>query len=234
MSVTRVQFVHQYPATSGGSGGEGNFPSNNTAGNLIVVKVSAGRGGAVTNFNVSDTLGNVYSSLPFLQFNGSKAIQIFYVLSCLGGANRISVSFNISAGDLGWTAVEYSNGISATWLLDSNLPNGSSFDGSSISNTPLARTNSWNVSAGVLFMGYADENTTQASHTPQPANFNEIQWDNGHIDGDADWLNSGQQTGIVSGWDLATSCNTWALYVASFTTVAGPTVELVNAGLEIY
>lgn len=117
-----------------------------------------------------------------------------------------------------------------TWGLDGGLPSGSSFDGSTIAATTSWRTNAWSTTGtnDYIFMGAGDEANTQGTHTPT-GSFSEIQWDNGHVDGQAEWITTSAQTSIQSGWDVATSVATWGLYVAAFTaSSAAPAAKAMS------
>lgn len=222
MAITRVQFKHQYLASSGTGYA---FTSNNTAGNLLVLYVSSSwNGGAAQDFTVSDTAGNTWVKFNPKLFKASTGeIQVFYVLSCIGGANTVTVTQPAnSAGDMGWTAIEYNASGGATWAVDATLTAGSSFDGSTVAGTTSFRTNAWSTAGGtnVILMGLADEQNTQATHTTVPANFSEINFDNTHVDAQAEWLDATAQTNVQSGWDVATSCDTYGLYVVAFTATA--------------
>jgi len=73
-----------------------------------------------------------------------------------------------------------------------------------------------------LYAIYGDESTTQASHTPTPASFTEVQFDNTHIDGTGEWKNATAQTLVKIGWDIATANTTVGVGVVAFTnTPAG-------------
>jgi hypothetical protein len=141
-------------------------------------------------------------------------------LSAAAGTPIITVTATGNVVDIGFTASEYSSS-GDTWSVDSALSNGSVFDDKGLGGTTSARTNAWSTAGAndLILMAYMDEATTQATHTPTTS-FSEVQWDNGHVDGQAEWLGAGAQTSVTSGWNIATSCNTWALYVAAFTATA--------------
>lgn len=213
-AITQVQYKHQYGATSGVGYA---FNSNNSAGSLLVLSVSTGI--STTFYSVTDTAGNTWSSLPFHHFNTNKAIQIFYVLNANAGPNTVTVTSD--GNDMGFTMVEYSSS-GLPWTVDSGLTNGKFFDGVTGGGAGTTQQYSGTYSTSgandLIFVGQADENITQGSHTPT-AGFTEIQWDNGHVDAQEEWLGAPAQTNNNSGWDVGTSTNTWAIYLAAFTAV---------------
>lgn len=212
-AISQTQFQHLYAGNSLAYG------SANTAGCLLIAKTSQSGN---TNITISDTNGNTWVALPQLNFqSNTDAMRLFYVLSANAGANTVSV---FGGSDQGITIAEYCEA-GSTWQVDASLTNGSSFDGSTTGATTSPRTNAWSTSGSndVIFMSYADENNTQATHTTSPAGFVEQQWDNSHVDGDAVWLNASAQTSIQSGWDVSTSMSTYGLYVAAFTATGSAT-----------
>lgn len=225
-TMTRVRCTHVYPNTPTSIG-------TNVAGNLLVIGAT---NDTSTAFAVSDTAGggNTYSSLPFSTFaGGGSRAQIFYTLSCKGGANTVTVT-PTGGSDPGYNVCEISASGGATWSVDSSMTNGSFKSGSSGLATTAARTDAWSTSGSddYIFMLYGDESNTQASHTPT-TNFAEVNWDNGHVDAIADWLDAPAQGSTTSGWDIATSCTSWGLYAAAFsatTSVAAPVVGRLSVG----
>jgi hypothetical protein len=124
------------------------FPSNNAAGNLLVVGVEANYSSGPT-ITVTDTLNGSYTSAiaPTSWYNGVyQAVQIFYFPNCAGGANTVTAT----ASNGSWinvVAAEYS-GAATSAVLDGA---GASATGSSAS----ASTGSFAVTANDLIVGMA-------------------------------------------------------------------------------
>jgi hypothetical protein len=81
------------------------FPSNNTAGCLIVVS------GGFYNYSsfamtVSDSQGNAYTAVDSI-VNATSESKMWYAKNCIGGANTVTVS-NSGTLDLDVTIAEYS------------------------------------------------------------------------------------------------------------------------------
>lgn len=85
MSITLVQ-------SNSGATTSLAFGVNVTAGNLLIV-VAASNNSAAATFSISDTLGNVFSSLAVIDntASGGGTVQLFYVKS-LGGADTVSLT----------------------------------------------------------------------------------------------------------------------------------------------
>ena len=65
------------------------FPSNNGAGNLLIVVAGAQTSGKT--FSLSDIQGNTYTALAsFLDSSGTVEMQLFYCLSSRAGANTVN------------------------------------------------------------------------------------------------------------------------------------------------
>lgn len=65
------------------------FPSNNGAGNLLIVVAGAQTSGKT--FSLSDTQGNAFTALAsFLDSSGTVEMQLFYCLSSRAGANTVT------------------------------------------------------------------------------------------------------------------------------------------------
>src|SRR5690349_1181459 len=112
-AIARVQFKHVYVATSGVGVA---FDSNNTLHNFIIVWASGHDGGVAVTCSISDSQGNTYNPLT-PQDNPFNAVSTcgWYATDIKAGPNTVAVTW--SAGDLGWTAIEYS-GVALTGALD--------------------------------------------------------------------------------------------------------------------
>jgi hypothetical protein len=81
------------------------FPSNNTAGNLIVVAVNLGASVAAKRPVIHDTLGNSYfpatSQLDWTTNGGGSSAQLFYAPNIKGGANAVTMTTVTLAGTSG-------------------------------------------------------------------------------------------------------------------------------------
>lgn len=219
-----------------GSGGNIVYGSNTTAGNLLFCKASSSDATALT-VTSPDSAGNTWSSFTGRTAqSGGVGMRIFYVLSAVGGADTVHIN---GGSDMGVTCFEYNASGGATWSVDSSLSSGSFFDGSTVSATTNIRTSAWSTAGAddLIYMQYADETNTQATHTTVPANFTEIQWDNGHVDADAVWVDAAAQTSLQSGWDVASSVSTYGLYVVAFTATplvaATPQTIFLTKGAKV-
>lgn len=92
------------------------FPSNNTAGNLIVALV---RMSTITQVaTVSDSAGNAYiDAVSQAQTADGHQIHIFYAANIRGGANTVQAAFS-GTNNHPWLAVYEFSGLSATTALD--------------------------------------------------------------------------------------------------------------------
>ncbi len=218
--IARVQFVHTYTYP----GNAVTFPSNNAAGNAIVVMASwYAAPGTPT---ISDTKGNTYTMLPALTGGGAgngeqTSILIWYALNIVAGANTVTIS---GAGiDVGITAVEYSGvATSGAIGITSTLP----YFGGTPTTTPTS--SSFTPSAGsLLFVAFADETNPQNS-IAAGTGYTLIQGDGNHVDIEEDNVNSsaGPQTASIS-VNFATW--SWAMYVVEFLPAgsSGPPVGSV-------
>jgi len=89
------------------------FTGNNTVGNFLIIAVSALTTGKT--FTVSDTAGNVYKSLSAITDTpNSVESQIFFVPSCLAGAN--TVTFTPGAAVATVLAIHEFSGVSGIGL----------------------------------------------------------------------------------------------------------------------
>ena len=96
------------------------FPSNVTAGNLIVVGVGWGDSGTPPTCSVTDTLGNTFISINKIRdTNNKQSSEIFYAKNILGGADTITATFSASANYRRLVVSEYS-GADITVPLDGN------------------------------------------------------------------------------------------------------------------
>lgn len=208
--IARVQFVHTYtyPANSI------TFPSNNAAGNAIVVMASWYSTATPT---VSDTRGNTYTALtPFGDGgngNGEPvSIGIWYAVNIAAGANTVTIS---GLGvDGGMTAVEYSG-----FTPSAGLGITSTTSGFNVTATTTPTSNTFTPSAGsLLFVAFADETVTQGS-IGAGSGYTLIQGDGMHVDIEEDSLNSvaGAQTARIA---VGAATNSWVMYV----------IELMPAG----
>ena len=95
------------------------FPSNNTAGNLIVVYAVWGNTQPVT---LTDTAGNSYASAaPATRWNnGAWSSQVFYAKSVAGGANTVRAAFSQSISSFGIIYIHEYSGLDATNPLDAS------------------------------------------------------------------------------------------------------------------
>lgn len=191
MSITRVQYKHQYVATSGTGYA---FTSNNTAGNFIVVGVSgAASTDTAANFTISDSQGNSYTALtisPQPAYIGYAIARIFYAYNIKAGANSVAVSIANSSQDLGFTAVEYSGIKSTADPLDVEA---TPIRETSVSNTTTHSSSFSPQTGSLIFAIWADELINPNIMTVTGANI--LQTDFAHYDSIAEKLsaNSGSQ-----------------------------------------
>ena len=208
-SMSRVQFLHQYPATSGTGYA---FGSNNTAGNLLIAVASAS---GTTSFTFSDSLGNSWTHLTAM--TSPLTINIAYVLNAKGGAN--SVTLTSAGSDLGFTVVEVNATGGATWAIDSSLTSGSTTAGTS-TNSPRSNNYSTAGSDDYIFMAWGDENADMTI-TSETQSFTLINHEVNHADAQFQWLDAGPQTSISSGFNGSTTDDQWGLYIVAFTASGG-------------
>lgn len=208
-AITRVNTLHQYTAASGTPYSLGTV----TAGNLIVCGVSSGNNGSVS---ISDTVnGGGYTQLPQLIFDTNFSLDVFYILSTAGGSN--SVTITTSNSDNGLSCAEYSG--NGPWSLDTSTSVAGNTQAATAS--PRAPAVTTSGSNDVFYMYFADETagwTGSCGGSPCPTgSFSNINWDNTHIDAQAEWLNAPAQTNLSAGWDATSAASThWAIYIAAF------------------
>lgn len=220
-AISRVNTLHQYPATSGVGYSLGTV----TAGNLIVCGVSTGNNGSVS---LSDTVnGAGYTQLTQLIYDTNFSIDMFYVLSTAGGAN--SVTATTANSDIGLSCAEYSGG--GAWTLDTSTSVAGNTQAATAS--PRAPSVTTTGSQDIFYMYFADETagwTGSCATFPCPTgSFSNINWDNGHVDAQAEWLNATAQTNLSAGWDATSSASThWAIYIAAFNSGSSPVVGSIS------
>ena len=92
------------------------FSANNTAGNFVLVSGTIARPSGT--LSISDTLGNTYVpvTVPITDANQSVTSYLWYVPSCKGGANTVTLTPAV-AGALEIHVSEWS-GVSSTYPLD--------------------------------------------------------------------------------------------------------------------
>lgn len=219
-TITRVNTLHQYTASSGTPYSLGTV----TAGNAIVCGVSTG--GPVAAVTLSDSVnGSAYTHLSQLAFDsGVGTIDIFYLLSA--GAGATSITPTTTAGDIGLSCEEIHTS-AGTWSFDNSI----SVDGSLQAATASPRTGNFTTTGNddYWFMYFADEQeswTGSCATVPCPTgSFTNIQWDNTHIDAQAEWLDATQQTNLSSGWTATSAAVThWAIYLSAFKATSTVTI----------
>jgi hypothetical protein len=212
-AITRVNTLHQYIASSGTGYSLGTV----TAGNLIVCKVSSGNNGTVS---LSGSVNGAYTQLTQRIFDTNFSHDMFYKLS--SGAGAESITITTSNTDNGISCAEFQDSGAGTWSFDTSI----SVDGSAQAATASPRSGNYTTSGnGVVYMSFADETATWSGTCatfPCPTgSFSNINWDNTHIDADAEWLNSTAGT-QSSGWDATSAASThWSIFVAAFKTSSG-------------
>ncbi len=95
MSLTLVQSPTPFSATGAPltSLSEAFSPANVAQNFLLCAVILQGTGTNNDTIAVSDTLHNSYQSIPLQSFStGSCLLQVFYVPSCLGGANTVTAA----------------------------------------------------------------------------------------------------------------------------------------------
>lgn len=226
MAITRIQFLHQYQATSGTAYP---FTSNNTAGNFIIIAVSGiWSSMSATPYAVSDSQGNTYSPLTANQVGAggnSTALQLFYSPNIKAGANSITVTAASTYGDIGFTAVEYS-GIKTSSPLDvESTPVNSS------TTTTTITSNSFSPTAGsLIFAAYANEAGMPGTITGTGITI--IQTDNGHYDSQGENLSASAGSQTVS-FNLANSTagSPYLMNTASFLPATTSPLQLINVSI---
>lgn len=207
--LTRAQYLHQNPATSTTQYA---FSSPNTAGNLLVAAVSAASGTNVST--MSDSAGNTWTALGFDVNNNE--IKLFYVLSCIGGANSVAVT--CAGTGIHFVAVEYFGGI---WTIDSSLTSGSFKHGAGVGGTTTPTSSAFSTAGlnDLIFMALCDQSQAQSSVT-KDANFTDvIQAQNTTpFDAQQEWLSVPPQTNQTASLTMGTATGSNAvLGVAAFT-----------------
>jgi len=116
------------------------FPSNNTAGNLIVVAMRAGRSGEV--FTVTDSNGNSYRQAAQMDVTvdvpAGDTLAIFYAENIKNGPNTVTVADSLSGATLRFAILEYSGIVPANSLDGMMTAQGTSNSPSSGSITTTA------------------------------------------------------------------------------------------------
>lgn len=215
--------VHTYTNSSGAGVSIG----SPAAGDLMYYTQT---GNTWSGLSVASSPSSTWTCFPISTFQGgAAAVQTCYSLSAAGGATTVTPTFT-GGGDTGSNMGYVHNDTAGTWGLDSNvsISTGVFLDGSSISIpgpfTHVVTTFTSNGSLNYLLAVYGDETNTQGTHTTIPGgSLSEIQWDNGHVDGTAEWKDMTAQTTRKAGWDIATACTTMGLglYTWAFTASAG-------------
>lgn len=215
-AITRVNTLHQYVALTATPYSLGTV----TAGNLIVCGVSS----IGASYALSDTVnGSGFTHLTQLLFqSGGDSIDLFYILSSAAGADSITLTY-AGFNDTGLSCAEIHTS-AGTWSFDNSIK----FDGSSIAGTASPRTGNFTTTGAddYWWMFFADEANTWSGNCatfPCPTgSFSNIQWDNGHVDGQAEWKDATAQTNLSSGWDATSSAvSSWGIYLAAFTASGG-------------
>ena len=131
-TIGSIVHVQSTGATSGGSAvssESAEFLSPTTAGNLIVVGVSA-IGSSTVTFSVSDSTGNTYSQAGIYATNGtSTRTAIFYAKSIAGGYDTVTVTPSASVA-LTLGIHEYSGADPVAPLVSTSVGSGSGSPGS--------------------------------------------------------------------------------------------------------
>lgn len=221
--ITRVQFVHDYIATSGVAA---SFASNVTAGDLVVVLYSAN---VAANPTVTDGLGSTWHCFgqKVVSGSGDTFQNLCYTLSSNGGGKNITLT-DASASDMGFTAIDY-NGI-GTWTVDSSLPSGIYTDGSTLSlSTFTPTTSTWSTGGAndVIVNGYGNEDEAFGTITATSP-FSLVQSDPVHTDAQSDRINVGAQTNQTASFSVTSSVTFWGIYTAAFTLSSSGTTPVFN------
>lgn len=213
-AITRVNALHQYVAVPGTPYAIGTV----TAGNLIVCSVSSGNNGTVS---LSGSVNGAYTQLTQRIFDTNFSHDMFYKLS--SGAGSESVTITTANSDNGINCAEYQDSGAGTWTLDTSI----SVDGAASGATASPRSGNYTVSGtAVVYMSFADETAAWTgacgASVPCPTgSFTNIQWDNGHIDANAEWLTGSSGT-YSDGWDATSAASThWSIFLAAFKTSSG-------------
>lgn len=99
------------------------YSSNNTAGNLLILRSATGSGtSASINGDCTDTAGNDWIQIPNATGGTVDHQALQYVKSAIGGANTVNCNFNASAGFFEFDIFEYS-GQDQTAPLDKSSSN---------------------------------------------------------------------------------------------------------------
>lgn len=72
------------------------YPSNVTAGNLLIVAAATLQAG--DTLTISDTLGHTYTALMSTLTSGTLSARAWYVENCSGGANTVTITSGLGAG----------------------------------------------------------------------------------------------------------------------------------------
>lgn len=223
--------THTYTETSGAGIAAGTA----SAGDLLYVSCS---GSVWSGFGTTSSPSSTWVCNPIgLYESNAASIQSCYSLSAAGGVTTITPAWT-GGGDVGCNTSIVHSSSGGTWATDSNpeISTGSYVDTSAGGRDAVAFIASTITTAGsddYLYMQYGDEAATQASHITSPANFTEIQWDNGHVDGCAEWLDATAQTALPSGWNVTDRNTSSGLLVNAFTLTAGaaPAAPVPNSVL---
>ena len=211
-TATRVNFKHQYSATSGTGISLGFAVS---AGDLLVIQMAGGSGTLGTD-TVSDSINGSWTCLSSQTYNSGKHIQLCYFLSSGAGTPTVTPTY-AGVGDFGWTVIAYHQ-TAGSWSLDSSLTSGSFKDGSTVSTTTTPTTDTWSTggSYDVIIGTYGEESTSLTVLTAG-TNFTLVQADTNHNDAQEEWIGATAQTNQTASFTQSPTNATWGLYLAAFT-----------------
>lgn len=187
------------------------FPSNNTAGNLLVAFSSWSDPG--TNPTISDTQGNSWTAqtaqlVPALNGGADTCQRVYFAPNCAAGANTVNLSTNVNDQSLEIYEV---SGIATVSPLEAAVattaPN-------TLTTTPTSDTITTSVPCFIM-VGYADETS------PGPGSFAAS---TGYTLGEQDLTHYHAQEYDLSvaagaytpGFTIGTSGKTWLIYAIAF------------------
>jgi hypothetical protein len=189
------------------------FPSNNTAGNLIVAFVRM----STTNQTVavSDTLGNSYTeAVSQTQTADGHQIHVFYAKNIFGGANAITATFS-SANNHPWLAVYEYSGLDTVSPLDQTAKSqGSGSVASAGPTASISLSNELVFAATGLPSSYTGSETAGTGYTL-------IQQDAGASRAANESGLATATQGVTGGFTLS-SPTSWSAVVATFRPFGAP------------
>ncbi len=197
------------------------FPSNNAAGDFIVVATAA-ENSIVATATVSDTLANTYSTAVGPVYASGGGFYIWYAMNVAAGANTVTITWT-DFMDHEIHIYEYS-GVATAAALDvsASATNGAG-------STALNSGNATTTNAADLLFGFGGQLTSAAGTIYTPGASYTVRTTTTHTAVEDRLVSA---TGAFNAALTSTSSNSWAMLLASFkratTTLGSATVSVTS------